>query len=167
MANVLVTVDVRGLAELEAALLELGNALSGKILFKALMDAALPIQNEARARAPKSIADHYSYKKKGKKGQKTIERTLIQSGNLRKNITRKRLKSRNEQTGANVGISWRANAFYGRHIEFGTSKMAAKPFLRPAFDAKKEDALTIFKEKLATNIEKQRQIIAARTAGLA
>lgn len=43
--------------------------------------------------------------------------------------------------------------------------MAAKPFLRPAFDARKDEALTIFKEKLAANIEKQRQIIAARTAG--
>lgn len=27
------------------------------------------------------------------------------------------------------------NVFYGKFIEFGTSKMKARPFLRPAFDA--------------------------------
>ena len=30
--------------------------------------------------------------------------------------------------------------YYWRFVEFGTSKMPAKPFLRPAFTAKKEQA---------------------------
>ena len=46
------TVDIKGVAELEQALFELGNALAGKVLFGGLMDAALPIQKAAQAAAP-------------------------------------------------------------------------------------------------------------------
>lgn len=159
MAETSVTVEVRGLKELEDALKELGNAAAGKVLFSSLMAAGLPIQKAAQALAPVSPTAHYRYTKgRGKK--------LIPSGTLRKNIGRKRLRSNRGETGAEIGISWKGNAFYGRFIEFGTSKLAPKPFLRPAFDAKKDEALAIFKEKLAANIEKQRAIIAARTAGL-
>lgn len=182
-----VTVQTIGLKELEDALREIGNSASGKVLFTALMAAGLPIQKAAQALAPMSDEPHYRYKKgkaaKVKKtgnklvdsynrlqaasaAKSTREKILVQPGNLRKNIGRKRLKADRGETGAEIGISWKGNAFYGRFIEFGTSKTAAKPFLRPAFDAKKEEALAIFKEKLAANIEKQRQIIAARTAGL-
>lgn len=159
MADVM-TVDVQGMAELEQALLEMGNSLAGKVLFGGLMDAAMPIQKAAQALAPVSDKPHYQYTRK--KGQ----RVQIQPGNLRKSIRRKRLKSRDEATGAQVGISWTGRAFYGRFREFGTSKEPAKPFLRPAFDAKKDDALRIFKDRLTARIEKQRQIIAARTEHL-
>jgi HK97 gp10 family phage protein len=33
------------------------------------------------------------------------------------------------------GVGTRGYAFYGRFLEFGTSKMAARPWLRPAVDA--------------------------------
>lgn len=34
-------------------------------------------------------------------------------------------------------VTWSKEAFYGYFLEFGTSNMAAQPFLRPAFEAKK------------------------------
>ena len=37
---------------------------------------------------------------------------------------------------------------YGRFYEYGTSKMPAHPFLRPAFDAGKDEALRIFKAEM-------------------
>jgi HK97 gp10 family phage protein len=37
-------------------------------------------------------------------------------------------------------VTWSKEAFYGRFIEFGTSKMSARPFLRPAYEAKRRDA---------------------------
>lgn len=158
MAENSVSVEIRGLKELETALLELGNAAAGKALFASLMAAGMPIQKEAQALAPVSTEPHYKY-------QKGKAKVQVKSGTLKKSIGRKRLKSSQGETVAEIGISWRGRAFYGRFLEFGTSKLAAKPFLRPAFDAKKDESLTIFKEKLAANIEKQRQIIAARTAG--
>lgn len=158
MAETTVSFEVHGLKEMEDALKEIGNAAAGKTLFSALMAAGMPIQKEAQANAPKSTEPHYKY-------QKGKAKVQVPSGTLKKSIGRKRLKSSQVETGAEIGISWRGRAFYGRFLEFGTSKMAAKPFLRPAFDAKKDESLTIFKDKLAENIEKQRQIIAARTAG--
>ena len=37
-------------------------------------------------------------------------------------------------------VTWSKDAFYGRFLEFGTSKMAAQPFLRPGFEAKRKAA---------------------------
>jgi len=38
-------------------------------------------------------------------------------------------------------------------IEFGTSKMAARPYFRPAWDAKRKDALEHIKSQLARNVK--------------
>jgi HK97 gp10 family phage protein len=46
------------------------------------------------------------------------------------------------------------DAFYGRWVEFGTSKMPAQPFLRPAFEAKKMESAEVFRTKLADAIDK-------------
>ena len=48
----------------------------------------------------------------------------------------------------------RGLAYYWRFLEFGTSKLSAKPFLRPAFEAKKDAAVDAIKAKLAEAIEK-------------
>jgi len=95
----------------------------------------------------------------------------VQPGNLRKNIARVRLKGRKyaSVTGgeAYVGVSWRGDAYYGRFLEFGTSRMPARPFLRPAFDARSNEALGIFMDRLRENIERARRRAAAKTQGTA
>lgn len=46
-------------------------------------------------------------------------------------------------------ISWnKKKAFHGHFIENGTSKMAAQPFLRPAYDARREDAIATSRDTL-------------------
>jgi HK97 gp10 family phage protein len=45
------------------------------------------------------------------------------------------------------------DAFYWRFIEFGTIKMAAKPFMRPAFDTTNKEAISVIKGKLTERIE--------------
>lgn len=45
------------------------------------------------------------------------------------------------------------DAFYGRFVEFGTSKMPAQPFLRPAFEETKTKAVEMFKTELAKKID--------------
>lgn len=37
-------------------------------------------------------------------------------------------------------VTWTKDAYYLRFVEYGTSKMAAKPFKRPAYEAKKTAA---------------------------
>ena len=44
--------------------------------------------------------------------------------------------------------------YYGRFKEFGTSKMAATPFLRPAFESQKENAVKAIGQKLDERIQK-------------
>lgn len=40
------------------------------------------------------------------------------------------------------------DAWYARLLEFGTSKMAAKPFIRPAYEAKRVEAGAAVSEKI-------------------
>ncbi|WMY06768.1 HK97-gp10 family putative phage morphogenesis protein [Paraburkholderia phenoliruptrix] len=40
------------------------------------------------------------------------------------------------------------DAWYARLLEFGTSKMAAKPFIRPAYEAKRAEAGEVVSEKI-------------------
>jgi HK97 gp10 family phage protein len=44
--------------------------------------------------------------------------------------------------------------FYGRFLEFGTSKMKAYPFLRPAFERNKGGLPNVIRDELAKAIEK-------------
>lgn len=45
------------------------------------------------------------------------------------------------------------NAFYWRFFEFGSSKMAARPFIRPSFESKKGEALQAMRTKLSEKIK--------------
>ena len=57
-------------------------------------------------------------------------------------------KSRDDEKGA----------YYGGIIEYGSEHMEPRPYMRPAFESKKEEALVVFKTVLGrkiTNIEKK------------
>lgn len=47
-------------------------------------------------------------------------------------------------------VTWSREAFYGRYLEYGTSKMTAQPFLRPGFEAKKKAAAAAVGEVIQT-----------------
>lgn len=57
-------------------------------------------------------------------------------------------------TGAIAKIGPSRKGFYGTFDEFGTSHMAAHPFLKPAYDEKIDEATRIVGETLAAEIEK-------------
>jgi len=46
-----------------------------------------------------------------------------------------------------------ANAYYWRFLEFGTSKMEAKPFLRPAWESSRWGLFSIVKKEVRRGIE--------------
>lgn len=54
---------------------------------------------------------------------------------------------------AKVQIGPDERGFYGHLVEFGTYRSAAKPFMRPAFDAKKAEAMEIVTEHLSRAFE--------------
>jgi HK97 gp10 family phage protein len=45
-------------------------------------------------------------------------------------------------------------AYYWKYLEFGTSRMGARPFMRPAFEANKVDAAQRIADVLRTQIDK-------------
>lgn len=45
-------------------------------------------------------------------------------------------------------------AYYWMFAEFGTEKMAARPFLRPAFEARKEEALNVIVDELRRGLDR-------------
>ena len=157
MANA-VSIEVEGLEQLRLALRTLPEKVQSKILGAATAKAALPIRNAARAASP------------------------MKTGRLRRNIRSTRGKRNGSEASAFVSVrklnakavakfkrttgkKATANpndAFYWRHHEFGTAKMRARPFLRPAFEQQKFAAVQVLKEALDRGIQTE----AAKAGGL-
>lgn len=49
----------------------------------------------------------------------------------------------------------KAGGYYAHMLEFGTSKMTAKPFFRPAFESQADESLTATKKYIAERIPKE------------
>jgi len=129
---------IRGGPELQRHLAAIGAAASGKLLERALLGGALEIVNPAKENAP--------YK----------------TGNLRRSIHvggygaagglgQEPDGGSGPTTGADIGgrqstatsatVLVGTNVDYAKPIEYGAGKRAARPFLRPALDEHREDAL--------------------------
>lgn len=134
------------LAKLKALPAEIGSKGGGPLRL-ALFTAAKLMRDDAQARAP------------------------VDTGRLRRNVIAFRDRDpRSSGVTEQYGITWRRgkqgrqrkgyhttargekDAFYGRFVEFGTSKTPAQPFLRPAFEAKKRESAELFRTKLAAAI---------------
>lgn len=99
--------------------------------------------DEMRARVPMSAKPH-------KSGKQTYN-----PGTLRKAIYQAFADKESGDGKSSYRISWnKKDAFYGRFLEFGTSKMAAKPFLRPAYDAVRGQATRAVKTRMREEIKK-------------
>ncbi|MCK5581820.1 MAG: HK97 gp10 family phage protein, partial [Candidatus Omnitrophica bacterium] len=136
MADTL-SVRVDGLKELDRELRGLGEKVARRALRSALNTGAQVIKKDAIARAPfltGRLAKKSIYVKRTReKGNKFKEVYII-----------------GVRTGRREGQKNR-NAFYWFFSEFGTKFMAAKPFLVPAFESKKNEAIEKFKVKLKLN----------------
>lgn len=161
---------IEGLAELAKAMRELPELVAKKALRASVAAGANVIKKMAIAKAPKSDKPHWFYKHTARavrKGKKQ-ERILIPPGNLKKNIIYKNISSSSDYSTATYIVTVRhkgknvVGAPYAEGIfnEFGTSKMTAHPFIRPAFEQKKEDAVTAIAKKLDELIQKHAKDLA-------
>jgi HK97 gp10 family phage protein len=161
-------IQVSGLSELRDTLRnKLPQALQGKALQRALAKAAKPIVDQAKSLAP-------TRKPRGFVGPLPAG-GRVPPGNLRKSIYSFRNRNSTRQSESRL-ISVRGAAWYWKFIEFGrgvvqiekvslgrpgkgffgkvVKAVPARPFLRPAFEAMKLQALEIFRRSLAPEIEK-------------
>lgn len=149
-----VTVKIDGLAETNRNLLALGPRAGKAVLRRVLKKAAEPIYQAAKARAPVRSEDREIYF--GPKGNRKLRlpgttRALVLSSNkLTQRQARTARKEGKDSAEHYVGSRDRV----ARLIEFGTVEAPAQPFLRPAWDQNKDEALRIIIRELDEEIVK-------------
>lgn len=151
--------NITGLDETLKALRALPRAISGKNggpLRRALFAAAKVVKAEVMQAAPVrtgllkgSIA---TFRDRHPEQIGANEHYTI---GIRKQRKKFRENYRNGRLGR-IGKSYTTlgASFYGKFVEFGTSKMAAHPFMRPAFEATKQQAVTAFEDALRKEVDK-------------
>jgi HK97 gp10 family phage protein len=132
--------EIKGGAELEKRLKELPDKVAVNVMVGATFAGAKVILAAARKRVP--IFD----KEKG--------HSPHEPGYLLANLKASRTRSRDRNTvGAKVGITF--DAFYGHFIEFGTARSKAFPFMRPAADEAREEAVSALTTYAGRRIEQE------------
>ncbi|WP_321953109.1 HK97-gp10 family putative phage morphogenesis protein [Paraburkholderia bannensis] len=125
MAN---RITIENPAALTDYLDRLETVASEEVLRQAAVAGARVIHAEVKLRAPVGNA----YERKGTKHVPgTLKRSVLIAYDDEESVAGQL---------AIYLVTWSKDAFYGRFVEFGTSRAAAKPFLRPGYDAKKQQA---------------------------
>lgn len=150
-------VRIHGASEMEEILKQLPEELAKRALVSSLRDGATVVLDEARRRAPVGAESkgrvRFRYTKRGKV-------SVSNYGKLKLNLRLANLSARRTPHSATVVVTV-GKAYWGMFVEFGTRKMKARPFMRPAFEAKKMEALDRIGRALGENIEK----VSVRLAG--
>lgn len=147
-----VKIQVEGLKELGERLQKLDKDMAGRVVRAATAAAANVVKKAAIQNAPISSEPHQLGRRKDQ---------IAQPGNLRKNIIIRRLPPAQRTSTEEYIVTIRAgsgkvpkDAFYGKFVEFGTVKMAPRPFLRPAIDNNVQAAIDAMKERIVKRLEK-------------
>lgn len=128
------TVRIEGLRELGNALKEVDSRVQKRIARSATAAGARVIANEAKRRVP------------------------VDTGRVKKNIRTANLKPnqpglQEAAVGVRVKGKTKDSAFYWTQLEFGNVKMAPRPFIRPAFESKKQEAAERIKDQLKKRLD--------------
>ena len=139
--------DLRGAAELARLLDAMPRKLSKVLLVRALRKGAQRLQREMRSRAPKRSD---AQTKAGRK-----------PGHLRRNIRVRSAQGRGDSAPA-VDVYLSKGAFYGKFLEFGTSRQPARPWMRPAYDAEIQAAIDDISAQLGKEVNEAVSALAAQ-----
>ena len=175
-----ITVQVSGLKELDEALGQLPKATAKNVLKRTLEKAAAPIVEEAKQLVPVysgphkenvvsgALRDSIVASTKTKNTVGNAEYSAAMRDGLGKEAARAALISaRRAASGAGSFVQLfigpargKGVIRYAHIVEFGSISQSPHPYMRPAWDARKDEALSIIKDELANQI-----ILAARRIG--
>lgn len=163
------TVKVEGLQDIIARLDALPGELTAKgaggPLLVALRRLGSRIQKDAQSRVPvktgtlrENIITTRLPKKRRKEGQEAVEVTV------RYKVKKKYVDNARNRKLGRVGGEYRTRGplEYARFLEFGTSKMRARPFLTTAFEANKAQMPELFAKEMAKSIDEAVKKLARR-----
>jgi HK97 gp10 family phage protein len=133
---------IEGLRELGEALKQFPEKIAGKIMRAAVSSGAAVVRDDAKARAPVDTGEmrldiQMKHAKGGNAYQQAYE-VYVRSG------------KRSRLAGKRRNID--RDSYYWRFVEFGTVKMTKRPFMRPAFEAKKYAAAEEIRRILAAAV---------------
>lgn len=121
------TITVQNLPALQRDFSNLTEKMQRGVLRDALRSSARVVAASAKSKVPRK------------------------TGALQKSITHRVSVKARGSAEATVGFT----KFYGRFVELGTSKMAAKPFLRPALDESEGKILEAFRDAVSRGVERK------------
>lgn len=160
--------DLKGVDELIKKLQRTQKEMVEKAAPKALAKAARVVRDEAKRRAeliddpksPENIAKNIVVRKASKRNtpQDAIKYRIgvrggSQSYSDTKENRRKGRVGKSYETGGDKGNPG-GDTWYWRLIEFGTAKMPANPFMRPAITAKQQEAAAVFISAFKEELDK-------------
>lgn len=149
----MIEIKVEGLQELERRLLEFGPKVARNGLRSSNYAGAKVIREAVRQSAPvRTGLLKASIEAFRRRGPQTQAKHSVGVKGVRKKYANTALNRRRGR----VGRKYQADgpAFYARFVEFGTSKMTARPFMRPAFEKSSTAAIEAVKAGLAKAIER-------------
>jgi HK97 gp10 family phage protein len=144
---------VKGLAELDGFLATLTDQIQRKMLASSLRQAGKPVLEQARTNVRALFGSSVRYT--GVLEQGVVIAKARRSVNVAVNIkTRKPRGTKGKERINGVLKPYGRDPFYGRFLEKGTSRMAARPFLGPAAYARQTDSGRALNAALQKQVEK-------------
>jgi HK97 gp10 family phage protein len=159
-----VNVRIHGLTGIEAKIKLLNKRLAKKVLSKALTKGARPIVARARSLVPvdtgfikRAIGARARRNPDGARRDVGVLSDIKGGGLSRSNAraSKSPIKRRGKSKSSGLQGFKNSPTFYWRFLEFGTARMSAKPFLRPAFEGTKFDADAIIRREILIGIEQE------------
>jgi len=152
-----VTVNIRGLEDLQRKLEEIGHNVAKRGVRQALRAGAVPVREAMAAAAPKDsgfLSEHIDIKTRMDKDELAgaafigpNSKAVYPRGEVARELARK-LGNRFAR-GTKQYFAW----VVARFLEFGTRKMAKKPFMTQGWETSKQSALDAIIQKLKDNLK--------------
>jgi HK97 gp10 family phage protein len=159
----MMTVKIEGLEQLKKALNQLPVEIQQRSLRSAVSAGAKVVVDAAIAKAPtdtgslKKAIYRYRSRSASGTGRETYYVGVRKGKKAYADTARNRRLNR-------VGKKYtvQGEAYYWRFLEFGTAKMQARPFLRPAFEGSRTKILDVMKQRLGKSIQDQANKLAKK-----
>lgn len=139
-----VKVQIEGLKGVEEALAQAGPKLARRALQKALKAGGAIFLQRAKERAP-ILKKATPQRRPGELRDAIMEVTKM-SPKLEAGTARVGLKHDKEKGGQSPGV-------YGLFVEFGSVHNTAQPYMRPGYDAGKQEAQRVFTEEIRKGVD--------------